>query len=88
MIIGGYTLKDDGVHGITVSEYEAGWSFFLQGDDAEVFRCEWKVWQLKRDNNFAEFLNAHEYDTLFHQAYRDSGDPHFGDPESMEVWDA
>lgn len=65
MVIGGYTLKDDGVHGITVSEYEAGWSFFLQGDDAEVFRCEWKVWQLKCSNNFAEFLNSHEYDTLF-----------------------
>ena len=65
MIIGGYTLKDDGVHGITVSEYEAGWSFFLQGDDAEVFRCEWKVWQLWCSGSFQEFLYAHDYNLLF-----------------------
>ena len=52
-------------YGVEVREYKAGWSFWLQGDDAEVFRCEWKVWQLKCSNNFAEFLSAHEYNTLF-----------------------
>lgn len=65
MIIGGYTMEDDGVHGITVKEKEAGWSFFLQGDDAEVFRCEWKVWQIKISDSFEEFLYAHDYNLLF-----------------------
>ena len=64
MRIGGYQMEDLG-YGVEVREYEAGWSFWLQGDDAEVFRCEWKVWQLKCSNNFAEFLSAHEYNTLF-----------------------
>jgi|TARA_R110002012_G_scaffold238730_2_gene412528 hypothetical protein len=65
MIIGGYTMEDDGVHGITVKEKEAGWSFFLQGDDATVFRCEWKVWQIKISDSFEEFLFAHDYNLLF-----------------------
>ena len=44
MVIGGYSMDDDGVHGITVKQHESGWSFFMQGDDAEIFRCEWKVY--------------------------------------------
>ena len=41
-MIGGYRMKDDGVHGITVTEIEAGWSFYMQGDDADNFRSAWE----------------------------------------------
>jgi len=60
MRIGGYTLNDKG-YGLEVKEYESGWSFWLQGDDADQFRTEWETWQEKRDNNFRKFLNHHEW---------------------------
>lgn len=56
-------MKDDG-YGITVSEYEAGWSFFLQGDDAAQFRNEWEAADLA-GINFKSFLYNHEYTQLF-----------------------
>ena len=31
MLIGGYTLDDQGIYGLTVKEIEAGWSVSLQG---------------------------------------------------------
>jgi hypothetical protein len=64
MNIGGYQMKDLG-YGVEVREYEAGWSFFIQGDDAQQFRDEWDAYQLGVDNNFRHFLSTHEYDTLF-----------------------
>lgn len=64
MTIGGYTLMDSG-YGLSVSEYEAGWSFFLQGEDADRFREVWEDWQELRGNNFKQFLSEYEYDTLF-----------------------
>ena len=64
MVIGGYKLEDNGVYGLTVSEYEAGWSFFLDGDDAEYFRDEWQKAE-RFGSTFYEFLKDHEYDTLF-----------------------
>ena len=64
MVIGGYQMEDLG-YGIVVKEYEAGWSFCLQGDDANLFRDEWDQWQEYRDNNFRQFLSEHNYDTLF-----------------------
>ena len=64
MIIGGYTMKDLG-YGVEVTEVEAGWSFFVHGDDAQQFRDEWDEYQLCVDNNFRHFLSSHEYDTLF-----------------------
>jgi hypothetical protein len=42
MRIGGYTLDDKG-YGLEVKEYESGWSFWLQGDDADQFRTEWET---------------------------------------------
>ena len=39
MTIGGYRMTDRGF-AIEVEEYEAGWSFLLQGDDADHFREE------------------------------------------------
>jgi len=63
MTIGGYTLKDLG-YGIEVKEYESGWSFFLQGDDAQEFRDDWLIAQ-EYSINFKDFLNDHEYNTLF-----------------------
>ena len=66
MTIGGYSMKDDGVHGITVKQYEAGWSFYLQGDDADTFRKEWALWQeFCPEEPFGQFLNDHEYKQLF-----------------------
>ena len=50
---------------IVVKEYEAGWSFSLQGDDANLFRDEWDAYQLGVGNNFRHFLSTHDYDTLF-----------------------
>ena len=64
MQIGGYTLSDKG-YGLQVTETEAGWSFWLQGDDAEQFREEWEQYQEYRDNNFRRFLSDYEYNTLF-----------------------
>ena len=64
MTIGGYTLMDSG-YGLSVTEYEAGWSFWLQGDDAQQFRIEWEAWQEVRDNDFRQFLLHFEYNTLF-----------------------
>ena len=63
MIIAGFRMKDDG-YGITVSEHEAGWSFFLQGDDADQFRNEWEAADLA-GINFKSFLYNHEYTQLF-----------------------
>ena len=63
MTIGGYTLIDSGF-GISVTEYEAGWSFFLQGDDAQRFREEWELAK-EYDIPFGHFLIDHEYTTLF-----------------------
>jgi hypothetical protein len=65
MIIGGYTMDDQGVHGLTVTENEAGWSFYMQGDDASIFKHEWALWQLRTDDSFEDFLYAHDYNTLF-----------------------
>ena len=64
MTIGGYTMLDNGIYGIKVKHYEAVRTVFLQGDDAQVFRDAWKIAQ-EYGSNFAEFLNDHEYDTLF-----------------------
>ena len=64
MTIGGYTLMDSG-YGLSVTEYEAGWSFWLQGDDAQQFRDEWEAYQLGVGNDFRHFLSTHDYDTLF-----------------------
>ena len=64
MFISGYKLTDFGVYGLTVCEYEAGWSFFLGGDDAEQFRDEWQKAK-QFGSSFYEFLKDHEYDTLF-----------------------
>ncbi len=63
MTIGGYTMKDLGF-AIEVNEYEAGWSFFLQGDDAQQFRDEWELAQ-EYEIPFGTFLRDHEYNTLF-----------------------
>ena len=63
MTIGGYTMKDRGF-AIEVYEYEAGWSFLLQGDDAQQFRDEWEVAQ-EYDIPFGTFLRDHEFNTLF-----------------------
>jgi hypothetical protein len=64
MVIGGYSMQDDGVYGITVKQYESGWSFFLDGDDAEIFRHQWELWKLKISDSFEDFLYDHEYNTL------------------------
>ena len=64
MRIGGYQMEDLG-YGVEVREYEAGWSFFLQGDDAQRFREEWEMWQEIVGNDFRDFLSSNEYDTLF-----------------------
>jgi len=64
MTIGGFTLMDSG-YGLSVTEYEAGWSFFLSGDDAQQFRDEWEAYQLGVGNNFRHFLSTHDYDSLF-----------------------
>ena len=63
MTIGGYRMTDRGF-AIEVEEYEAGWSFLLQGDDAQQFRDEWKLAQ-EYDTPFGTFLRDHEYNTLF-----------------------
>ena len=55
MRVGGFTLMDSGF-GLSVTEYEAGWSFWLQGDDAQQFRDEWEAYQLGVGNNFRHFL--------------------------------
>jgi len=62
--VGGYQMEDLG-YCIVVKEYEAGWSFSLQGDDANQFRDEWDAYQLGVGNNFRHFLSTHDYDTLF-----------------------
>lgn len=49
---------------IVVKEYEAGWSFSLQGDDANQFRDDWEKAQ-DYDIPFRTFLSYYEYDTLF-----------------------
>ena len=64
MNIGGYQMKDLG-YGVEVREYEAGWSFFIQGDDAQQFREEWEKWEDLVSSDFRHFLSTHEYDTLF-----------------------
>jgi len=55
----------DSGFGLSVTEYEAGWSFWLQGDDAQQFRNEWEAYQLGVGNNFRHFLSTHDYDSLF-----------------------
>ena len=62
MIIGVYRMNDRGF-AIDVEEYEAGWSFLLQGDDADHFREEWKK-SKDYGSSFGEFLQDHEYNTL------------------------
>ena len=64
MRVGGYQMDDQG-YGLKVSEYEAGWSFWLQGDDAQQFRNEWHIWKQLRNNDFRQFLSQHNYDSLF-----------------------
>ena len=64
MRIGGYNMKDLG-YGVQVTEVEAGWSFFLQGEDAEQFHEQWEGYQEERDNNFRRFLSDYEYNGLF-----------------------
>ena len=64
MNIGGYNMKDLG-YGVQVTEVEAGWSFFLQGEDAEQFHEQWGEYQEHRDNNFRRFLSDYEYNGLF-----------------------
>ena len=64
MRIGGYAMKDLG-YGVQVTEVEAGWSFFLQGEDAEQFHEQWEGYQEERDNNFRRFLSDYEYNGLF-----------------------
>mgnify|MGYP003656540668 CR=1 FL=1 len=64
MVIGGFTLIDDG-YGLSVKEYEANWSFFLQGDDAQQFRDDWAAWQENRPGDpFKHFLQDCEYYSL------------------------
>jgi hypothetical protein len=57
-------MKDLG-YGVQVTEVEAGWSFFLQGEDAEQFHEQWEGYQEERDNNFRRFLSDYEYNGLF-----------------------
>ena len=64
MRVGGYNMKDLG-YGVQVTEVEAGWSFFLQGEDAEQFHEQWEGYQEHRDNNFRRFLSDYEYNGLF-----------------------
>ena len=64
MVIGGYSMDDQGVYGITVRQHESGWSFFLQGDGADIFRCEWNLWNLRTAESFEDFLYAQDYNTL------------------------
>ena len=64
MTIGGFQIKDLGF-ALTVSEYEANWSFCLQGDDADQFREEWAAWQNERPgDSFKTFLQEYEYYSL------------------------
>jgi len=64
MRIGGYYMSDVG-YGIKVVEHEAGWSFWMQGDDAQQFRDEWEAYQERADNDFRHFLSIYSYDGLF-----------------------
>ena len=65
MNIGGYTMKDEG-YALKVTEIEAGWSFFLQGEDAEWFSEHWEDYKEQFDDGtFRHFLKIYEYDTLF-----------------------
>ena len=57
-------MKDLG-YGVQVTEVEAGWSFFLQGEDAEQFHEQWEGYQEERGNNFRRFLSDYEYNGLF-----------------------
>jgi hypothetical protein len=57
-------MKDLG-YGVQVTEVEAGWSFFLQGEDAEQFHEQWEGYKEERDNNFRRFLSDYEYNGLF-----------------------
>tara|TARA_R110001592_G_scaffold50184_5_gene155521 strand:- start:1357 stop:1575 length:219 start_codon:yes stop_codon:yes gene_type:complete len=68
MVIGGYSMTRV-FDSITVKHYEAGQDFFMQGDDATQFLAEWEQWQEIVDNNFRDFLQAHEYDTLFQTTF-------------------
>jgi len=52
-------------YGIKVVEHEAGWSFWMQGDDAQQFRDEWEAYQERVDNDFRHFLSIYSYDGLF-----------------------
>jgi hypothetical protein len=63
MIIGGFSMIDRGF-AIEVSEFEAGWSFLLQGDDAYHFRNEWQLAD-SLGSSFGTFLRDHEYYQLF-----------------------
>lgn len=63
MRIGGYRLEDV-VYGIKVTEHEAGWHFWLQGDDAQQFREDWAAAE-DVGVEFRYFLSYYDYDTLF-----------------------
>ena len=82
MIIGGYTLDDQGIHGLTVKEIEAGWSFYLQGDCADIFRHGWELWKLRTNESFEDFLYAYDYNTLFEQG----GETMFYASVSPNIW--
>jgi len=64
MRIGGYYMSDVG-YGLKVVEHEGGWSFWIQGDDAQQFRDEWEAYQKRADNDFRHFLSIYSYDGLF-----------------------
>ena len=64
MRVGGYQMEDLG-YGIKVVEHEAGWSFWMQGDDAQQFRDEWEAYSERVDNDFRHFLSIYSYDGLF-----------------------
>ena len=64
MRAGGYQMEDL-VYGIKVVEHEAGWSFWMQGDDAQQFRDEWEAYQERVHNDFRHFLSIYSYDGLF-----------------------
>lgn len=62
--LGGYEMADDGVYGLVVTQYEAGWSFFLDGNDAEYFREEWENAK-SAGSSFGDFLRENDWYELF-----------------------
>ena len=62
MLIGGFQMEDVG-YGIKVTEHESGWSFWLQGDDAQLFRDDWKDAE-DVGVNFRHFLRYYDYTAM------------------------